>query len=496
MDPPLDNTRHLRYWQRCLRTLLPHQYTSNDSTRMTLGCFAVAAVDLLSPSGSPSGSGSGSPPILSTADRRRYRAWVLACQHPGGGFAGGPTHVYPPAAYDGLNFGTGQPAVGAPGEANIAATLFALQLLALVADESSSSESSSSAAAAFAGVDRAATLRWLRRLQRPDGSFGEFLAEVADPAAPGGRRCFVAGGADMRYCYIAAAIRWMLRGAVDDGGDGGDGDAKTRKAGWVEDIDVDALVRYIRGSQTYDGGFSESATHESHGGYAFCAIAALSLLERAQQGAPPQSATNSIFARGIADMPALLRWLSARCFRYAPPGDDDDEVEDEAESLVTGVTPAALLRPETHPFLGFNGRCNKHADTCYTWWTMGALTILARSGAVTVVDNHAVAAPWKPCRRFLLEQTQHGIGGFAKGPGGPPDVYHSYLGLAALATRGEPGLRAFDPAVCVSSATVATIEAARDGLLRGAGARGAARRDQLLQLGRACWGANGVAVVV
>lgn len=49
-------------------------------------------------------------------------------------------------------------------------------------------------------------------------------------------------------------IRWMLRGHVQKG-----------EAEWVEDIDVDSLVRYIRQGQTYDGGFSESSVHESHG---------------------------------------------------------------------------------------------------------------------------------------------------------------------------------------------------------------------------------------
>lgn len=49
-------------------------------------------------------------------------------------------------------------------------------------------------------VKRLETLDWLRRLQREDGSFGEVLGV--------GER--VEGGMDMRYCYCAVAIRWML----------------------------------------------------------------------------------------------------------------------------------------------------------------------------------------------------------------------------------------------------------------------------------------------
>jgi len=37
-----------------------------------------------------------------------------------------------------------------------------------------------------------------------------------------------------------------------------------------------------------------------------------------------------------------------------------------------------------------------------------------------------------PVRRYLLARTQHLVGGFGKLPGDPPDVYHAYLGLAAL----------------------------------------------------------------
>lgn len=70
-----------------------------------------------------------------------------------------------------------------------------------------------------------------------------------------------------------------------------------------------------------------------------------------------------------------------------------------------------------------------------------------------------------PSRRFMLQKTQHLIGGFSKYPGGPPDIYHGYLGLAALATLGESTLKTFDPALCVSSDTVRKIFAARRRLL-------------------------------
>lgn len=70
-------------------------------------------------------------------------------------------------------------------------------------------------------------------------------------------------------------------------------------------------------------------------------------------------------------------------------------------------------------------------------------------------------------RKFLLEKTQHIIGGFAKLVGDSPgitlcieishrfliclkDILHSYLGLAALSILDDPYLRPIDPTLCIS----------------------------------------------
>ena len=62
-----------------------------------------------------------------------------------------------------------------------------------------------------------------------DGSFGELVTQEGD----------IEGGKDMRYCYVAAAIRWMLRG---------DGEFEEEE----EDIDVEALVDFLRAGQVCD----------------------------------------------------------------------------------------------------------------------------------------------------------------------------------------------------------------------------------------------------
>lgn len=523
-DPPLDKPRHLRYWQRCVRTLLPHHYTSMDSTRLSLGFFIVASIDLLTPSPSTSSSTSttasttpDSPPdkpLLTPSDRRRLRQWVLSCQHPQGGFCGSPTHVLPPEhQHDSTE------------NAHIGGTYFALLLLALLADNDDdtgpSSSTRASAASAFAGVDRVRTLRWLRRLQRPeDGSFGEIvydppLSATATATATatttsgdndnkktnnngnGDRtgddnarsKPMIAGGKDMRYCYLAAAVRWMLRGASDDA----DGDDD-----YVEDIDVPALVAHIRRGQTYDGGFAESWRHESHAGYGYCAVAALALLDRPLESSPPTAQTGTggqghgemdgaaaatasapwkssqTVREGVADMQGFVSWLMSRQFAYvqgsgAGDGDGDDD-DDDPEIANFRLADLSLADTDAQAqYIGFNGRCNKVADTCYTWWTLGSLAVL---GVLDPSQNHndntntLDPAALKAQRAFLLEKTQHLIGGFGKHPGSPPDVGHGCLGLAALATMGDPGLKKLDPALCVSVDVVRRIEKARTGLLK------------------------------
>lgn len=530
-EPSLKTPTHLRYWQRCLRTFLPHHYTPNDSQRMTLGFFIIAAIDLLTPSSaSPSTSATAtSPPdqqqrqqqqqqpptkpILTPTDRRNLRQWVLACQHPDGGFCGSPTHVFPPHQH--------QDTMGM-GNANIAATYFALLLLAMLAGDD---DDGGAAEGTFAGVHRARTLRWLRRLQRSeDGSFGEVVYEL--PALAGQHQAgegeegkgrmtttIVGGGKDMRYCYLAATIRWILRGEGEDE---------------EEDIDVDALLAHIRRSQTFDGGFSESFRHESHAGYAYCAVAALALLDRpdeeveaekedeetagaeAEAGAKaeqtPYYKRSQALQDGISDIPGFISFLVSRQFAYLDPktadGGAEGDNDDDADCANFQLASLSLADPDEPPrHVGFNGRCNKVADTCYTWWVLGSLSVLGVLGnghdgpapdknrdRNNTVDPAALRAQ----RDFLLDKTQHAVGGFGKRPGDPPDIYHSSLGLAALATMGYPGLKRFDSGLCVSADTVRKIEKGRRALLgrarkepvSGGGGAGAGARVTRLDLGK------------
>ncbi|KEY69211.1 hypothetical protein S7711_01667 [Stachybotrys chartarum IBT 7711] len=381
-EPSLKTEKHVKYWKRCHSTFLPSNYTSGDSTRLTLGSFIICALDLLSVP-------------FEKESRRSIREWVLALQHPDGGFCGSPTHSLP-------GWQAGQ------GTANLAATYFALVLLGAVAEPGAEQ-------LAFARVRRASLLRWLRKLQRADGSFGQNLWD-GEPT----------GGKDMRHSYLASCIRWMLRGWENP----------------KQDVDVDRM--------TYDGGFAESWQNESHAGYVYCAVAALAMLDR-QTNASPDDASSAI-SRGIQDRPGLTKFLAFRQFAYAAEQEERENHNDDSNFVETKLGSLTLEEEGRCAHVGFNGRWNKKADTCYCWWVAGTLTLLGQQDLVNKT----------PSRRFILEITQHQIGGFSKAAGGPPDIFHSYLGLASLAAMkgGEPGLKDFDAGLCCSKNIATTVERA------------------------------------
>ncbi|RFU26714.1 hypothetical protein B7463_g9622, partial [Scytalidium lignicola] len=372
---------------------------------MTLGFFILSALDLL-------GVGADTFP---TEERENFKDWVLKCQHPNGGFCGSPNHRFPDDYYAESGSKHTDPA-------NLPATFFALLLLSFVGG--------------FTQVKRMECLRWLKTLQREDGSFGELIT-------PDGT---IEGGRDMRHCYIATAIRWILRG-----------DSKDNKA---FDINVERLINHIRSGQTYEGGISESSEHEAHAGYTYCAIGALSLLDRLPSSREIQTAAS------LTDVPALICWLVSRQVEFLPSDNHDGHNDYSHPNLRHGkAEDNGDSDSPDQMCVGFNGRCNKLPDTCYGFWVSASLDMF---GQVKLLNTEAN-------RRFLIEKTQHRIGGFGKFPGNPPgvfptfalsipstlfllcmilivvtDIYHSYLALATLATMKEPGIKQLDSALCIS----------------------------------------------
>ncbi|KAK3699544.1 geranylgeranyl transferase type-1 subunit beta [Vermiconidia calcicola] len=402
-EPRLEKARHVKYWTRCIKTFLPHQYTGNDSNRMYLAFLMVSALDLLD--------------ALYTAcsedERCGFIDWIYHCQHPDGGF-----RMWP-----GTDFGERANASNAKWDpANVPATYFALSSLLILGDD-------------FKRVRRKQTLQWLRRVQRPDGSFGEILMD--------GR---VEGGRDPRAGYCAAGVRHFLRGANEDASHKYDG---------IEDINIDDLVRCIRICQVFDGGIADEPFHEPHAGYTFCSLGCLSLMDRLNTGKHPSTDES----HGPSDVQEVIRWLVHRQTNLLDPdaaldsefvGAKTAKLDPlEVDKLLMQASDAqAVSKPSSSSVFaintecaGMNGRTNKVADTCYAWWSGASLHML---GQPNLYDQTAV-------RKYLLEKTQHPVlGGFGKFPGDLPDLYHSYLGLAALSLAGSDEVKEVDASMCVS----------------------------------------------
>jgi len=404
----LNRTRHINYWRRCIKTFLPHQYTGNDSNRMSLAFFMVAGLDLLG----------NLDTGITPEERQGFINWIYHCQHPEGGFR----------AFPGTDFGelrNEENKIWDP--ANVPATFFALSTLVILGDD-------------LTRVKRRECLLWLTKVQRPEGGFGETLGEDG---------C-IEGGNDTRFGYTGSGIRYILRGTIEGAVDG------------VPDINVDNLVKCINISEAYDGGISEAPFHEAHAGFTHCAISALYFLNRLpihSESSPTSASAGDGAIRGITNLPLTLHWLASRQTAILDEEDMYDSADNELETSRTQLDSSFVklsslpLRPPETPqqhhwpspiearWAGMNGRCNKIADTCYAFWVSGALTVLDR---FHIIDQTAM-------RRYLLDKTQHIVGGFGKIPGEPPDLYHSYLGLATLALMGEPGVKSFHAPLCFSN---------------------------------------------
>lgn len=115
---------------------------------------------------------------------------------------------------------------------------------------------------ALSVINRESLLTFLLSMKLPDGSF----------------RMHRGGEVDVRAVYCAVVVAKLANIALPN-----------------SDI-FDGTAEWIRRCQTYEGGFGGCPGMEAHGGYTFCAVAALILLNRIR----------------LIDEDALLRWLAHR----------------------------------------------------------------------------------------------------------------------------------------------------------------------------------------
>lgn len=184
---------------------------------------------------------------------------------------------------------------------------------------------------AFELIDRIKMWKWLSGLKQVDGGF--MVCER--------------GEEDVRGVYCALTLISLLglptELAPEDiirlKRESQEIQSGMRTGGWNYDPTqvpqnlLDGVPEYLSRCQTYEGGIAGGpGGMEAHGGYAFCALAALCLLGDAH-----------VMLKKHLDLPRLIAWLSAR--QYAPEG-------------------------------GFSGRTNKLVDGCYSTWVGGCWALV------------------------------------------------------------------------------------------------------------------------
>ncbi len=131
----------------------------------------------------------------------------------------------------------------------------------------------------------------------------------------------------------------------------------------LDAIDVDSAVQYIYQCRNLDGGYGSCVGAESHAAQVFCCVGALAMVGRVQ------------------DDSTLAWWLSER-------------------QVDSG---------------GLNGRPEKQADVCYSWWILSALSIL---GKTSWINGDKLAD-------YILKCQDEETGGIADRPEDMVDVFHT-----------------------------------------------------------------------
>jgi geranylgeranyl transferase type-1 subunit beta len=78
----------------------------------------------------------------------------------------------------------------------------------------------------------------------------------------------------------------------------------------------------------------------------------------------------------VINQELLLHWLISRATTEFELDESDEEDETPAKSSEQSASGSIIAPTMEYDCLGFNGRCNKVADTCYAWWTGATLQVM------------------------------------------------------------------------------------------------------------------------
>eukprot|EP00929_Paragymnodinium_shiwhaense_P001988 TRINITY_DN102188_c0_g1_i1.p1 TRINITY_DN102188_c0_g1~~TRINITY_DN102188_c0_g1_i1.p1 ORF type:complete len:467 (+),score=100.34 TRINITY_DN102188_c0_g1_i1:100-1401(+) len=218
--------------------------------------------------------------------------------------------------------------------------------------------------AAYAAPNRSTLYNFLMRMKSPSGGF----------------MMHHQGETDMRGTYCALAVASMLH--------------------MITDELIEGVPEYVSRCQTFEGGIAGEEGLEAHGGYAYCGLAALCIIGKAD----------------ALDLHALLNWACKR------------------QMQLEG---------------GFCGRTNKLVDSCYSFWQAAIFPLLREAfrqqgqAAPPLPEDNCWFSP-QPLQMYVMLACQHPSGGLRDKPGKSADFYHSCYSISGTA------LSMFGPGSCVA----------------------------------------------
>eukprot|EP01087_Luapelamoeba_hula_P021564 TRINITY_DN7571_c0_g1_i1.p1 TRINITY_DN7571_c0_g1~~TRINITY_DN7571_c0_g1_i1.p1 ORF type:complete len:350 (-),score=42.32 TRINITY_DN7571_c0_g1_i1:18-1067(-) len=253
-------------------------------------------------------------------------------------------------------------------------------------------------------------IQWILKCQHPNGSFGGNMNHDGHLLYTLSAVQILAMLDAMDRVDKKQIIQYIVGLQQPDGSFAGDewGEVDTRLSycalnclsllGGLGAVDVAKAVEWVVASKNFDGAFGCVPGAESHGGQTFCCVAFLAI-------------ANSL---SYVDADLLGWWL---CERQVETG-------------------------------GLNGRPEKLADVCYSWWDLSALSVLKRM--------HWIDA--KALEGFILDCQDPEKGGIADRPGDVADVFHTYFGIGGLSLLGHAevgtGDETIDPVYALTRRTL------------------------------------------
>lgn len=86
-----------------------------------------------------------------------------------------------------------------------------------------------------------------------------------------------------------------------------------------------------------------------------------------------RASLESAMKDGVPRRDDMLKFLAHRQFPYLAQEEEEQSDEDEENLIQQNLESLSLTNDCPH--VGYNGRWNKKADTCYCWWAGGALNV-------------------------------------------------------------------------------------------------------------------------